>query len=145
RLRHPLDPGGARQEAPPRPSPARRPEDMRDRHDVHLCALDGNVEDVIDVGHGGEQIQRIVAAGERDGRATGVQNVRDDVTHVGPMGAHDVEYRDVVARLEELVHDMGADEAGPSDHTYTHDVILLDKVSSRPTTTRSISASVRPG
>jgi hypothetical protein len=69
------------------------------------------VEDVVHVGDGGHQIQGVVAACESDGRPAGIQDIRDDVTHVGAMGAHDVEHGDIVARLEELIHDVGADEA----------------------------------
>jgi hypothetical protein len=104
---------------------------VRDRHDVHLRAFDRDVEDVVHVGDRGEQVQSVIAAREGEGRAAGIQYVRDDVAYIGPMGTHDVEHGDVVARLEELVHDVGPDEASSPDHAYTHDGILLDNISSR--------------
>src|SRR5262249_62354862 len=58
---------------------------------------------------------------------------------VGAMGPHDAEHGDIVACLDQLVDDMRADEAGASDHPYTHGVILLDNVSRRAMATRSTS------
>ena len=95
-------------------------EDVSRGQDVDLGRLDGVFQHVVDVRHGRQHVDGVIAAGEGEARLGEVSDVDIDMLDVLAVGFHDIEDRHFMAGVNELVDHVGADESGTADDTDVH-------------------------